>query len=236
MIPFRSNTFWRPLRRRLPAVLALVAYLAAALGMPLPTPAHRDRSQPFPCQNHACGCQTAEQCWRHCCCFTSEEHWAWARANHVEPPTYAEKPTPEKPASAGWNTPRLRDQAEGKTTPSPHCARCAQTPNGQDDSEPHAAAGQSIPGTNASPPARDPCDPEPRPAAVGGWRLTLGVNSLCCQGLSTLWLTSGTTLPPPAPLAWVPWQAPAGWVCGLEDLPLSLSAPPPLPPPRLACA
>jgi len=236
MIPFRSDTFWRPLRRRLPAVFALLAYLTAALGMPLPNLAHKDRSQLFPCQNHACGCQSAEQCWRHCCCFTPEEHWAWARANHVEPPAYAEKPAPEKPT--GWNAPRLRDQAEGKTTPSRGCARCAQTRNDQCEGEACAASGrQRIAGTDTSSPRpRDQRNADSQPASKGKWRLALGVNQLCCQGLRTLWLSSGTTLPPPPPTAWVSWQAPAGWLGSPDDLPITVSAPPPLPPPRLSCA
>ncbi|HJT78443.1 MAG TPA: hypothetical protein VJ739_14665, partial [Gemmataceae bacterium] len=39
-----------------------------------------------------CGCQSAEQCWRHCCCYTPEEKLAWAHAHGIEPPAYAERP------------------------------------------------------------------------------------------------------------------------------------------------
>src|SRR5207253_1836141 len=105
----RRNHSWNLLTRRLCAAIALLSYLTAIIGVPLPSLQGKDRSRPFPCQDHACGCRTAEQCWRHCCCFTPEEKWTWAQAHQVEPPAYAEV-TPPK----GWQTARLRDQAEGE--------------------------------------------------------------------------------------------------------------------------
>lgn len=93
MFAFRRKTWCRSLRRRLCAGLALVAYLIAACGLPLPAaPSRKDTSQPFPCMNNPCGCETAEQCWRGCCCLTPEERWAWADAHDVQPPDYAERP------------------------------------------------------------------------------------------------------------------------------------------------
>src|SRR5438552_3782945 len=111
MTRFRSNSSWRLVGRRMGAAVALVCYLATALGFPLPKPAPKDHSQPFPCQDHPCGCQTAEQCWRQCCCFNPEERLAWAAAHHVEPPAYA-----ERPQAFGWHTMRLRDRTEASET------------------------------------------------------------------------------------------------------------------------
>lgn len=102
---FPRLKFWRTLRYRLFIAGVGLAYLLAALDIPLPVAIHKDASQPFPCQDHPCGCKNAEQCWTSCCCFTAEERWAWARAHHVEPPAYA-----EKPAAHGWNTAKLRDR------------------------------------------------------------------------------------------------------------------------------
>lgn len=48
----------------------------------------KDLSAPFPCQNRPCGCLSAEQCWRECCCFTNAQKVAWARKNRVTPPQY----------------------------------------------------------------------------------------------------------------------------------------------------
>ena len=93
MFSFRRKTFWRCLRRRSCAGLALFAYLIAAAGLPLPAaPTRKDISQPFPCMHNPCGCETAEQCWRGCCCLTAEQRWAWAEAHGVQPPDYAERP------------------------------------------------------------------------------------------------------------------------------------------------
>jgi hypothetical protein len=79
---FRSR---RP--RRLTALVALVAYLLAATGMPLPIAVARHDSRPFPCQHHSCGCSSAEQCWKQCCCYTPRQKLAWAHRHGVEPPT-----------------------------------------------------------------------------------------------------------------------------------------------------
>jgi len=35
-----------------------------------------------------CGCRSAEQCWRGCCCFTNQQKVAWAKAEGVAPPEY----------------------------------------------------------------------------------------------------------------------------------------------------
>jgi hypothetical protein len=55
------------------AGLALLAYLVGALGFPVPAATQKPSAIAFPCQNHACGCMTAEQCWQHCCCFNHED-------------------------------------------------------------------------------------------------------------------------------------------------------------------
>lgn len=82
------------------AGLALLSYSLTGLGIPLPATNIKDHSIHFPCEDHACGCQSAEQCWQHCCCFSAEERWAWARSHHVEPPAYAERPHGEQTVHA----------------------------------------------------------------------------------------------------------------------------------------
>ncbi len=111
------RTFWRFVRRRLFAGLTLVAYVATAVGFPAPVLPAKTAGAPFPCQNHLCGCRSAEECWRHCCCFTAAERWAWARERHVEPPSYA-----EPPPVRGWSSPRRRDVAGGRASTCPCCA------------------------------------------------------------------------------------------------------------------
>ena len=83
-----------PIRWRLCGWLSTALYLAVASGISLPLPApaaegvQKDKSQPYPCMNSPCGCRSAEQCWRHCCCHTLAQRLEWARENHVQPPDY----------------------------------------------------------------------------------------------------------------------------------------------------
>jgi hypothetical protein len=72
--------------RRFIAGISLANYLALLVGLPLPLPVIKDGSQPFPCQHHRCGCKSADQCWRGCCCFTPAQKLAWARENGITPP------------------------------------------------------------------------------------------------------------------------------------------------------
>lgn len=72
-------------------------------GMSVPQVMYAKRSgERFPCEHCGCGCATAEQCWRNCCCFTPAERLAWAEKNGVEPPAFvvvaARKAEPTKPA------------------------------------------------------------------------------------------------------------------------------------------
>ncbi len=114
-----ARLYWRMLAalpgHRVRAALALAAYLSTGVGIPLPASPPRKSGAPFPCQDHVCGCMSAEQCWRSCCCHTVEERWAWARAHNVEPPEYA-----ERPAAPGWQTTRLRDRERAGSCCSKH--------------------------------------------------------------------------------------------------------------------
>ncbi len=76
--------------RRMLVAAALGGFLAATVGIPVVVPSRngKDRSQPYPCMDHACGCHSAEACWRQCCCFTNQEKLAWAAEHHVRPPGY----------------------------------------------------------------------------------------------------------------------------------------------------
>lgn len=105
--PTTPCPFGRPFRpgcwRRV-SWLALVMHSLVASGLPLPLGglndlamavggeevatarlAAKDRSQPFPCQDKPCGCNSAKQCYSSCCCHTPKELLAWARANGLEP-------------------------------------------------------------------------------------------------------------------------------------------------------
>jgi hypothetical protein len=91
--------------RRFTAAVTLVAYIASGIGLPLPVQASKKSGLPFPCMNHACGCQTAEQCWRGCCCFSAEEKLAWAAVHGIVPPDYASLPRHDEHARADCHSP-----------------------------------------------------------------------------------------------------------------------------------
>jgi hypothetical protein len=216
----RRNISWRPLPHRTVACVALVGYLATAVGFPLPRLPQKDHTQPFPCQDHPCGCQTAEQCWRHCCCFSPEERFAWAAAHHIEPPSYA-----ERPAAGGWHTVRLRDQVvcahcsdrQGRPAQESCCAK--QHP---EDSCRAQESRPSAHGAKPTVPARVP------------W--LLGMRAMSCQGASNVWLSIGAIVPPPTPLTWNELFPPAGWLCIGNTSPVLLPLIPPDPPPRTSAA
>lgn len=84
--------FSQSLTRRLISLAVAAAFTLTILPIPLPViPQNRnskDTSQPFPCQNRTCGCCSADQCWKKCCCFTNQQKVAWARKNRVELPRF----------------------------------------------------------------------------------------------------------------------------------------------------
>jgi hypothetical protein len=86
------------IRRRGPSWLALVGQLVAVIGLPLPAASAKDISKPFPCQGRACGCMSAGDCWKNCCCFTAGQRVAWADEHDVEaPPELVEEASQEHP-------------------------------------------------------------------------------------------------------------------------------------------
>jgi hypothetical protein len=113
-------------RLRRPFVWLLIAQqLVAGAGISLPCPvAAADSAERFPCEHCGCGCQSAERCWTHCCCFTAQQKVAWARQNGVAVPEFVvaaakqEAAAPRKPTCAHCHR-RDTPQAAG----SPHDVR-----------------------------------------------------------------------------------------------------------------
>jgi hypothetical protein len=65
MILCLSKPVWRNLRRRICSGVTLLAYLAAAIGFPLPQTFARQSNA---CGRQVCGCDSAEQCKARGCC------------------------------------------------------------------------------------------------------------------------------------------------------------------------
>lgn len=84
---------WRTIRqtawpRRLTGAVLVLSVCTTLI--PLPSgegpSVGKELSEPFPCQDRPCGCRSAEQCWKKCCCFTQEQKLAWARRQRVSVP------------------------------------------------------------------------------------------------------------------------------------------------------
>lgn len=209
--------------RRFWAGATLIAYVLTIFGVPLPCARAKDRSIPFPCQNHACGCASAQACWSNCCCYSPEEKLAWARANGVAPPSYAE------PAESGaWRTDRLRDrkepqasgccaqQAEEEASATPSCQSCCANCG-------KTASCQTVPTLRAK---SSSC----KSSVASRW--LAGMSALQCRGASTLWVSAGVVLPPPLVQNWSPSLMPTAWIASLEASSFFVPRTPPAPPPR----
>jgi hypothetical protein len=88
---FKPSKRKAALTRKVFTFLALVCFCIATVPLPIASIEIRDKdlSLPYPCQNSPCGCKSAEQCWRSCCCNTPAQRLAWAKKNGVTPPNYA---------------------------------------------------------------------------------------------------------------------------------------------------
>jgi hypothetical protein len=86
-----SRYFWRCLdKRQCVSAVLLVVYGITTAGIPLPSSSRPVKSgEMFPCAASGCGCNSAEVCWRSCCCHTLSERTAWARKHDVRPPDFA---------------------------------------------------------------------------------------------------------------------------------------------------
>ena len=88
MLSFSWHTCARLSQRQITSILLIAGFVAALLPIPLISSSHtngKDLSLPFPCQNRPCGCRSAAQCKKKCCCFTDEQKLAWAIRNGVDP-------------------------------------------------------------------------------------------------------------------------------------------------------
>ena len=88
----RIRKLWPIFVRGLLSSCVLLGICAMLFPLPLaPLPQkslEKDGSEPFPCQNRPCGCRSAEQCWKKCCCFNNAQKVAWAKANNVKVPDF----------------------------------------------------------------------------------------------------------------------------------------------------
>jgi hypothetical protein len=80
-----------PRLRTLIASLLLVVFVLGVIGV-LPSAACVARwisvasGERYPCESSSCGCQSASECWRRCCCSTEHDRLVWSLRHGVAPP------------------------------------------------------------------------------------------------------------------------------------------------------
>ncbi len=202
--------------RRLIGLLLLVSLCASLGPVPVaPTPsAGQGGSVPYPCRHRGCGCRSAAQCWRGCCCFTNREKVAWARQQGLAPPAYVVAAARKESAS---KTP-LRSCCSASTSPADEAtvASSAEAVSGQD--------------------AHTPAATRPEDSTAEHTRaniLVIGVRRQQCQGegISWSWIPWGY-LAQSAPEC--PLPTPRGWEFIGSAIVKEQAGSPPEPPPRIA--
>ena len=205
-------------RRRWVTGIALGLYALVASGLPLPLGmaslqgrsdpvgerllAAKDRARPFPCRDKPCGCVSADQCFKKCCCHTPAQLLAWARRNDLELAVLAaleQRVATEVPAAtivssaSCCTTPSIIAQATCCTADAP-----AVPPNNMTDccstGRPPASAGVACVVVAG--------DPEPRAEEEPLSRRTVVLKAmLACGGIVAEWFSIGGAPPPPAVVA-----------------------------------
>ena len=201
------------LMHRITAWLALVGYAIVASGLPLPVGilppaasdpvaarrlAGKDRSKPFPCMDKACGCATAEQCFKDCCCNTPAELLVWAKANRLDPAVIgvltrrAAAPTLATAAKQSCCSARAKTDCCEAQQPSCCSAESKPATAGTDSQacrdERALAANPAWPSDDGSSGAE--------PGRRGGRMVVLRA-MLACGGITSQWFASAVSLPPP---------------------------------------
>jgi hypothetical protein len=167
-----------PVGRRCVSVLLLAAYAVTAAGVPisLGTRARANREL-FPCMASSCGCRTADQCWRSCCCHSLAERLAWAYHRGIQPPRFVLAYARRAGFDLAWLAESSRrGRASDKccaSTKSDVPTTCCQTED--------AAISTTSSGTC--------CDIEQnrQTAAAAGPALIVAWRALACRGHSMTW-------------------------------------------------
>lgn len=212
--------------------IVLLTQLWVGLGIPLPvswfarqspadsaSPANIALSksgEKFPCATSACGCRSAEACWRSCCCTTLTERLAWARRHGVTPPEFVLS-TLKKANSPNPGRADVKLSCSSGTAVSAAC--CDRS---------HSTAAVTPADTASLPNGANPSDSPDQ-----SW--VVMIQAWGCQGLdasllifvpSLISVDWSWVMAPPAPADWLG--------CPESDAFCTASSLPPVPPPELA--
>jgi hypothetical protein len=213
-------------RRRLTASLLLVMSLLMVLpvsmqGTTSDGPLNalgKDTSSPFPCQTRACGCRSAKQCWKKCCCFTDSQKVAWAKVHRVTLPNDVVEAA-KREATVAQEDHQSKEKC------------CLEHVRREDEAPAEPSLSEDI--QSSSRLRRSVALPPQRPSV----RLAVGIEALQCSGVEQTIAGVLVSIQPPELLTVVISHFGTGEVMRLADLPLApCEQEPSTPPPRLGVA
>ncbi|MCY2968817.1 MAG: hypothetical protein NT069_35185 [Planctomycetota bacterium] len=223
----RRHNFWSANARRLLCLAVLAGMLCTYLPFPAVTGSggKKDLSRPFPCQHRVCGCQSADQCWKSCCCFTNAQKVAWAETHQVELPQFVVVAAGQEAVervSQDRKTRRCEKRAHCGTATcetsvdSADCAKCERN-----------ASERDAPAANTA--CQNPVR-QPKTSRPTGSGVVLISAALSCQGVHWHW-SAITWSHTPTIVVVAQMDPSAGPIVPLSDPFLGLSARrPPVPP------
>jgi len=223
----RSPLRLGPLVRASAGWLLLVMQTLTATGASLPTFAATPiDGAAFPCQGGRCGCNTAEQCWKSCCCHTPQERLAWAEKHGVKPPDYLVAAVQGKTSNRGCGHVRSCCAARAaSSTEACSTSSCESTTSESTTAEPTSGPLPAEPRSNSSADADTSSSPVVWISLIAAQR---------CRGSVPTWLNVPISLPATPPIGClertllvVPFVE-----VGLPSPP-TVSFSPPVPPPRI---
>lgn len=211
----------RPRFRRLVAGFSLANYLLLLIGIPLPTPVSKDSSRPYPCQHHRCGCASADQCWRHCCCFTREQKLAWARENGVSPPEEFLADHHDEDHHDAEEHDNHEHLAVAVETHS-----CCETKTCVTNTGTHGCCSHDAAAAHTV--KRDSSESDDHDNSV------IGMRALGCKGIPAVWLALTAVVPLMPSSVTLADATPGEWLCVADAIPFGTALVPEPPPPRFA--
>lgn len=235
---FRQRQFAKRFNRRLVCLAVLFAVCASFVPLPIGTQVtqEKDQSQPYPCQHRPCGCKSAEQCWKSCCCFTNVQKIAWARQHKVTLPAFVVEAA--KKEQAEQDAEKTVDVAKSP------CKHCCQKQAVESPTKPACCSAKVVktccqPTKNSSDNANTSQNTKPSRNAgksspvVDETIYVIGIEMQKCKGFGSYWNSLPWAIMPPAerPIVRVipdHWERP-------ESVPVTSQVQePPEPPPRLS--
>jgi|GEM_PF-1634295 len=229
LLPMLARNFLNPISpvcRRFQVFCAVGVYLVTLFGVPVPRTNRVTKEAAYPCQYSRCGCTSAEQCWRSCCCHTLEERVAWARAHGVTPPDFVLKQLKERRLLAVASAPKKPccQHHHDKN----HKNASSQRIAGKEHHD-HSHLVTSSSRYSSKYRAQQKTAQDTPPSNASRWILM--IDSANCQGLQSIWQALGTVTFPPSSVDYPCDLAPAGIVsqalCHRYDVSLSVPFPPP---------